>query len=277
MNAAGQASNTAGLDYLLMGGARGTRTLTWQQIEDGAKKIRGNGGESGRGRESTQTTHRLQIALVPQSLARQWTVRQDRHRQVEHYGMLSRVVGRDVQASHGHGSRLKGSSVGRKEGRPETQRLPRMLTRLPWRKIIRTFADLRCVSGVALQVRMPVETYVWCTHACTLSNQRDKMVWASTCVASVINLARYAEERSADTARVQHQRQGAATYTHERCVHPLADHMYTNQINAVHSKSQSQSLACCLTIPPRVAFPTCTEHLKKIQKSEGERPATQHP
>ena len=35
----GQASNTAGLDYLLMGGARGTRNLTWRQIADGAEKI----------------------------------------------------------------------------------------------------------------------------------------------------------------------------------------------------------------------------------------------
>jgi len=50
VNEAGQASNTAGLDYLLMGGARGTRSLTWRQIEDGAqqkkKKGRKKGGEA---------------------------------------------------------------------------------------------------------------------------------------------------------------------------------------------------------------------------------------
>jgi len=80
------------------------------------------------------------------------------------------------------------------------------------------------------------------------------MVWASTCVASVINLAWYAGPRSAVTARLQHQRKGAATSTRERCVHLLADHMYKNQINTIHSKSKSRSLACCLTPPTRVAF-----------------------
>jgi len=42
----GQASNTAGLDYLLMGGARGTRSLTWRQSEDGEQKLKVKGGES---------------------------------------------------------------------------------------------------------------------------------------------------------------------------------------------------------------------------------------
>jgi len=126
------------------------------------------------------------------------------------------------------------------------------------------------VSGVALQVRMPVATYVWCTHAWTLSNQSDKMVWASTCVTSVINLARYAEQRSAGTARVQHQRKGAATSTRERCVRPLADHMHSNKINTIHSKSKSQSLACCLTPPPRVAFrPYLYRAFKKNPKIRG--------
>jgi len=46
VNAAGQASNTAGLDYLLVGGARETRSLTWQQNEDGAQKLMAKGGAS---------------------------------------------------------------------------------------------------------------------------------------------------------------------------------------------------------------------------------------
>ena len=58
---------TAGLDYLLMGGARGTRSLTWQQTEDGAKKIGGKGGKSG-GSESTQTTNRAGAAFFGASV-----------------------------------------------------------------------------------------------------------------------------------------------------------------------------------------------------------------
>jgi len=42
----GQASITAGLDYLFMGGARGTHGLTWRQTEDGAQKLRAKGGAS---------------------------------------------------------------------------------------------------------------------------------------------------------------------------------------------------------------------------------------
>jgi len=38
---------TAGLDYLLMGGARGTRSLTWRQIEDGAQQIKKKGRKKG--------------------------------------------------------------------------------------------------------------------------------------------------------------------------------------------------------------------------------------
>ena len=40
----GQTSITAGVDYLLMGGARGTDSLTWRQNEDGAEKIKAKVG-----------------------------------------------------------------------------------------------------------------------------------------------------------------------------------------------------------------------------------------
>jgi len=43
VNAAGQASNAAGLACLLMGGARGTRSLTWRQNKDGVQKIKAKG------------------------------------------------------------------------------------------------------------------------------------------------------------------------------------------------------------------------------------------
>ena len=36
--------NTSGLNYLLMGGARGTDSLTWRQNEDGAEKIKAKVG-----------------------------------------------------------------------------------------------------------------------------------------------------------------------------------------------------------------------------------------
>jgi len=91
VNAAGQASNTAGLDYLLMGGARGTCGLTWYQIEDGAQKLRAKAGKSG------QIVIRTGAAFFGAPV----DAETGRHQHRQEWLIHSRAVWRDVQARHG--------------------------------------------------------------------------------------------------------------------------------------------------------------------------------
>ena len=43
----GQPTNKAAVDWLLMGAEVGTRDMTWEQIEEGADKLRAEGGRKG--------------------------------------------------------------------------------------------------------------------------------------------------------------------------------------------------------------------------------------
>ena len=43
-DASGQPTNKAAMDWTIMGAEEGTRDMTWEQIEEGAAKLRGKGG-----------------------------------------------------------------------------------------------------------------------------------------------------------------------------------------------------------------------------------------
>ena len=43
----GQPTNKAAVDWLLMGAEKGTRDMTWEEIEEGADKLRVEGGRKG--------------------------------------------------------------------------------------------------------------------------------------------------------------------------------------------------------------------------------------
>jgi len=46
-DASGQPTNKAAVDWLIMGAEEGTRDMTWEQIEEGADKVRVKGGKKG--------------------------------------------------------------------------------------------------------------------------------------------------------------------------------------------------------------------------------------
>jgi len=45
-DASGQPTNKAAVDWMLMGAERGTRDMTWEEIEEGADKLRAKGGNA---------------------------------------------------------------------------------------------------------------------------------------------------------------------------------------------------------------------------------------
>jgi len=46
-DASGQPTNKATVDWVLMGAEEGTRDMTWEQIEEGAAKLRAKGATKG--------------------------------------------------------------------------------------------------------------------------------------------------------------------------------------------------------------------------------------
>ena len=50
-DASGRPTNKAAVDWLLMGAEKGTRDMTWEEIEEGAAKKRKEGGDTCRGKK----------------------------------------------------------------------------------------------------------------------------------------------------------------------------------------------------------------------------------
>jgi len=81
----GQPTNKAAVDWLLMGAEEGTCDMTWEQIEEGADKLRVRGGEAACGASSCDSSSGLALQCtgvhiyLPRNLCSEYTLCQICH------------------------------------------------------------------------------------------------------------------------------------------------------------------------------------------------------